>query len=150
MRGTSTIGMTYDDLKREAMALPEVEESSSYGTPALKVRGKLMVRLKEDLETIVLRTTWEDRETADDAVSGNVPRHRPLPGVSVGSCAPACDAACVCLEVAGAGMATGRAQSRWSAHFVRHAIDAWHALQSLRLFLGTGKPRKRLSSRRTK
>jgi hypothetical protein len=55
-------GISYDDLRREALALPEVEESTSYGTPALKVRGKLMVRLKEDLETVVLRTTWEDRE----------------------------------------------------------------------------------------
>lgn len=45
-----------------ALDLPEVEESTSYGTPALKVRGKLMVRLKEDHHTVVLRTTWEDRE----------------------------------------------------------------------------------------
>ncbi|HTD28655.1 MAG TPA: MmcQ/YjbR family DNA-binding protein [Xanthomonadaceae bacterium] len=62
VRGTTTVGIIYEDVKREALALPEVEESSSYGTPALKVRGKLMVRLKEDLETIVLRTTWEERE----------------------------------------------------------------------------------------
>jgi hypothetical protein len=54
--------VTYAILKREALALPEVEESTSYGTPALKVRGKLMVRLKEDLETTVVRTTWEERE----------------------------------------------------------------------------------------
>jgi hypothetical protein len=62
MRKTTAIGLAWDDLKRLALALPEVEESTSYGTPALKVRGKLMVRLKEDLETVVLRTTWEDRE----------------------------------------------------------------------------------------
>jgi hypothetical protein len=54
--------VTYSVLKRKGLALPEVEESTSYGTPALKVRGKLMARLKEDDETVVLRTTWEERE----------------------------------------------------------------------------------------
>ncbi len=39
-----------------------LEESTSYGTPALKVRGKLLVRLKEDGQTLVLMTTFEDRE----------------------------------------------------------------------------------------
>jgi len=62
MRNATKSGLSYDELKQAALALPEVAESSSYGTPALKVRGKLMVRLKEDLETVVLRTTWEDRE----------------------------------------------------------------------------------------
>jgi len=41
--------------------LPAVEESTSYGTPALKVGGKLFVRLKEDAETIVLRTDAFER-----------------------------------------------------------------------------------------
>ena len=45
-----------------ALALPEVSESTSYGTPALKVRSKLMARLKEDEQTVALRTTWEERE----------------------------------------------------------------------------------------
>src|SRR5437762_221978 len=36
-----------------ALALPGVEESTSYRTPAMKVRGKLIARLKEDAETIV-------------------------------------------------------------------------------------------------
>jgi hypothetical protein len=39
-----------------------VEESTSYGTPALKVRGKLLVRLREDGETLVLITTFVDRD----------------------------------------------------------------------------------------
>jgi hypothetical protein len=45
-----------------AAALPGVEEGTSYGTPALKVKGKLFARLREDGETLVLRTTPEDRE----------------------------------------------------------------------------------------
>ena len=48
--------MNYDDVRTLALKLPGVEEGTSYGTAALKVRGKLFVRLKEDGETIVLRT----------------------------------------------------------------------------------------------
>jgi hypothetical protein len=43
--------MNYDDVKALALNLPGVEEGTSYGTAALKVKGKLFVRLKEDGET---------------------------------------------------------------------------------------------------
>ena len=62
MARSRSAGVTYEAVKVAALALPEVEESTSYGTPALKVRGKLMVRLREDFQTIVVRATWEDRE----------------------------------------------------------------------------------------
>ena len=62
MARARSAGVSYEAVKAAALALPEVEESTSYGTPALKVRGKLMVRLREDFETIVVRATWEDRE----------------------------------------------------------------------------------------
>ena len=42
--------------------LPEVEQSTSYGTPALKVRGKMFARLREDEETLVLWTDFIERE----------------------------------------------------------------------------------------
>ena len=54
--------MTYATVRELAAKLPGVEESTSYGTPALKVRGKLLVRLKEDGETIVLITDFFERE----------------------------------------------------------------------------------------
>ena len=54
-------GINYDDVRKLAITLPSVEEGTSYGTPALKVRGKLMARLKEDGQTLVLRTTLADR-----------------------------------------------------------------------------------------
>jgi hypothetical protein len=54
--------MTYDDVREIALELRGVEESTSYGTAALKVRGKLFVRLKEDGETIVLRTDPFERD----------------------------------------------------------------------------------------
>jgi|GEM_PF-178383 hypothetical protein len=55
-------GLSYADLVEFALTLPGVEESTSYGTPALKVRGKLMARLWEDGETVVLKCEWEERE----------------------------------------------------------------------------------------
>ena len=42
--------------------LPEVEEGTSYGTPALKVRGKMFARLREDGETLVVWTDFLERE----------------------------------------------------------------------------------------
>ncbi|MGA9183413.1 MAG: MmcQ/YjbR family DNA-binding protein, partial [Candidatus Acidiferrales bacterium] len=43
--------------------LDHVEESTSYGTPAFKVRGALFVRLHQDLDsTIVVRTDFEQRD----------------------------------------------------------------------------------------
>ena len=53
---------SFDTVTRLAADLPAVELSTSYGTPALKVKGKLMARLKEDGETLVLRVDWDERE----------------------------------------------------------------------------------------
>jgi hypothetical protein len=47
---------TFDDVRRLGMALPEVTESTSYGTPALKVRKKLVCRM------------WSEREYNRDSV----------------------------------------------------------------------------------
>ncbi len=50
--------VTFQDFAAAAVKLPEVEISKSYGTPALKVRGKLMARLHQDGEALVLRTYY--------------------------------------------------------------------------------------------
>ena len=42
-------------------ALPEVEESTWFNTPSLKVRGKSFVRLKED-DVIVVMVDEEEKE----------------------------------------------------------------------------------------
>ncbi|MFP5320682.1 MAG: MmcQ/YjbR family DNA-binding protein [Acidimicrobiia bacterium] len=42
--------MDFDDVIRIGSELPEVEVSTSYGTPALKVRGKAFCRLWDDDE----------------------------------------------------------------------------------------------------
>lgn len=47
---------SFDDVRAAAAGLPEVEVSTSYGTPALKVRGKSFARL------------WSEREHNRDDV----------------------------------------------------------------------------------
>ena len=54
--------VTDDTVRRLALALPNVEEGTSYGTPALKVNGKLFVRLHQDLDKIVLKMSFERGE----------------------------------------------------------------------------------------
>src|SRR5580704_17683751 len=55
-------GATFEQARLAAHALPGVEDSTSYGTPALKVRGKLLARLHQSGECLVLRTDLLDRE----------------------------------------------------------------------------------------
>ena len=46
-----------------ALRLPGVEESTSYGTPSLKVKGKIMSRLRSEAEgALALRCDFLDRQ----------------------------------------------------------------------------------------
>jgi hypothetical protein len=54
--------VTWATVRDLALALPGVEESTSYRTPAMKVRGKLIARLKEDGETIVVPMPIAERD----------------------------------------------------------------------------------------
>jgi hypothetical protein len=54
--------VTYDTVRRAALTLPNVKESTSYGTPALKVGGNLFVRLHQDRDKIVLKMPFDRRE----------------------------------------------------------------------------------------
>lgn len=54
---------TWDDVVRIAGALPEVEESTWYRTPALKVRGKGFARLRTEAEGwVVLMCGLDEKE----------------------------------------------------------------------------------------
>lgn len=59
----------YEKLKAAAAGLPEVEESTSYGTPALKVGKKSFCRVK-DADTIVLMCALEEKEMLMAAAPG--------------------------------------------------------------------------------
>jgi hypothetical protein len=54
--------INYDTVRQMALALPNVEDGMSYGTPALKVKGQLVVRLREDLDSIVLKMPFDRRK----------------------------------------------------------------------------------------
>jgi len=55
-------GVTFDTVRQIAGALPGVEEGTSYGTPALRVRGKFFVRLREDGESLVVKVGHDERD----------------------------------------------------------------------------------------
>lgn len=47
-------GVTFQQFRELALALPGVEEGPSYGTPGFRVRGKFMARLREE-DVLVLK-----------------------------------------------------------------------------------------------
>ena len=52
----------FEAVRRIALSLDNVEEGTSYGTPAFKVGGALFVRMHQDGESLVVRTDFEQRE----------------------------------------------------------------------------------------
>ena len=55
------------DVVAAARKLPEIEVSTSYGTPSIKVRGKMLARMQQDDETLVLRTDFVARQILTQA-----------------------------------------------------------------------------------
>jgi hypothetical protein len=53
--------ITLDQVRRIALTLPAVEEGTSYGTPAFKVRGKLFLRLRDENATLVVKVDRDER-----------------------------------------------------------------------------------------
>ncbi|WP_338091139.1 MmcQ/YjbR family DNA-binding protein [Shinella kummerowiae] len=56
-------------LQRLAEDLPGVETGTSYGTPALKVAGKLFLRIK-DAQTLVLMAPMDEKERLIEMAPG--------------------------------------------------------------------------------
>jgi hypothetical protein len=61
-RPTPNVPVAFEAVRRIALALDNVEEGTSYGTPAFKVDGELFVRMHQDGESLVVRTDFEQRE----------------------------------------------------------------------------------------
>ena len=53
---------TFDTVCEIARTLPGAEESTSYGTPAFKVKGKLFARFHQDGESLVISVDFDERE----------------------------------------------------------------------------------------
>jgi hypothetical protein len=62
-------GVTFEAMRRLALALPRVEEGTCYGTPAWRVAGRLFARLRED-GALVLRTDLDERQRLMSADPG--------------------------------------------------------------------------------
>jgi hypothetical protein len=52
----------FEDIRRIALALDNVVECKSYGTTGFKAGGKLFARQHQDGKSLVLATTFEERE----------------------------------------------------------------------------------------
>ena len=57
------MSISYKDVCRIALAFPGVSEGHAYGGPSLHVGRKFLARLKEDGETLVLKTDPSRRDT---------------------------------------------------------------------------------------
>jgi hypothetical protein len=69
--------VTWEDVVTHAVTLPEVAESTSYGTPALKVAAKLMARVRtEDDGGLAIRCSALDKEAL---VGGDDPAYYTTP-----------------------------------------------------------------------
>lgn len=54
--------MTWDDATEIGLRLPGVTVSTSYGTPALKLRGKLLTRLRPEDDSLVLGASLDEKD----------------------------------------------------------------------------------------
>lgn len=79
-------GTSWQLLCEDAARLPGVEQGTSYATPALFVRRKLLARLREDGETVAVRVEFIDRDVlleADPAAFFLTDHYRAHPWVLV-------------------------------------------------------------------
>jgi len=53
--------LSWDDILELVHDLPEIEDTTSYGTPALKVRGKFMARLRDEGAVLVVRCDLDEK-----------------------------------------------------------------------------------------
>ncbi|HYL38602.1 MAG TPA: MmcQ/YjbR family DNA-binding protein [Bryobacteraceae bacterium] len=53
---------SFETIRRAALALPEVAEGTAWGFPAFRRDGQLFLCFRKDLDSIVLRTSFEQRD----------------------------------------------------------------------------------------
>ncbi len=79
-------GLTWAEACAIGLEFPGVEVGTSYGTPALRVRGKLMARLREDNESLAVKCGFDERDfrlEADPATFFVTDHYRGYPTVLV-------------------------------------------------------------------
>jgi hypothetical protein len=58
---------SFEMVRQIALALPGVEEATTYGTPGFKVRGKFLARISEDGESLIIKAEFAAREVLTGA-----------------------------------------------------------------------------------
>ena len=53
--------LAWEDVLELSRDLPGVDESTSYGTPSLKVKGKFMARLRDEGSVLVVRRDLDEK-----------------------------------------------------------------------------------------
>jgi hypothetical protein len=76
--------VTFETVRELASTLPGVEEGTSYGTAALRVKSKFMARLREDGDSVAFRVGFDEREIlmrAKPDIFFLTDHYRPYPAV---------------------------------------------------------------------
>jgi hypothetical protein len=109
--------MTWDDVVALAQRLPEVEVGTAYGTPALRVRGRFLGRLREDGETLAIRCDPDERPLLVER-HGELfvtPHYEDHPMVLVA------------LPRADPGLVRELVEDAWSERAPKRVVQAWSA-----------------------
>ncbi len=107
--------MTWEDVVSIARALPEIEEGTCYGTPALRVRGRFVGRLREDGETLAIRCDFEERALLVEKHTELfvTPHYEDYPMVLVS------------LPTADPGLVRELVEDAWADRAPKRVVDAW-------------------------
>jgi hypothetical protein len=76
--------LTFEAIRRAALALPGVEEGTAYGFPAFRAGGKMFLGFRQDLGSIGVWATFEQRDAMiaeDPETYHTTDHHRPYPVV---------------------------------------------------------------------
>ena len=109
--------MTWEEVVAVGVKLPEVEVSTSYGTPALKVRGKLLTRPRyEDDSIVLLEIGFDEREMlmqVEPETFHITPHYQNYPSILAR------------LSSVHPGTVAGLLERRWKAVAPKRLVKAW-------------------------
>ena len=84
MKVSSRGRASFETVRRTALSLLNVEEGTAWRFPAFRIRGKLFLCFREDLDSIVVRASFEQRDemiAADPETYYTTDHHRNYPWV---------------------------------------------------------------------
>jgi hypothetical protein len=131
-------GTTWERLCAGAARLPSVAQGTSYRTPALFFRRKLLARLKEDGDTVAIGVDFLDRDfllEADPRAFFLTDHYRAYPWILMRM-------TCVRHEVA-----MKLLEDAWRRAAPNRVVAGYHSAASVSQRGGIGEPRSRVSGR---